>query len=126
MEQRLISLREASQYSGIDQNYLRVLINRNVLRGTKDRGDWFITETDLDDYLANHSRKKKKIAFNKIAVDVKPLEISAESRHRESSRKIFSSGGVLHSAAKENLVYFLNKEREEALATKPKKESIEE
>src|SRR3989338_4979424 len=123
MEQRLISLREASQYSGIDQNYLRVLINRNVLRGTKDRGDWFITETDLDDYLANHSRKKKKIAFNKIAVDVKPLEISAESRHRESSRKIFSSGGVLHSAAKENLVYFLNKEREEALANKPKKES---
>src|SRR3989344_4516400 len=117
MEQRLISLREASQYSGIDQNYLRVLINRNILRGAKDRGDWFITETDLDDYLANHSRKKKKITFNKIAADVKPLEISADLQRLGNTRhKTFSPRGVLHSVTKENLVYFLNKEIEETLA----------
>src|SRR3990167_4393524 len=117
MERRLISLREASQYSGIDQNYLRVLINRNILRGAKDRGDWFITETDLDDYLANHSRKKKKITFNKIAADVKPLEISADLQRLGNTRhKTFSPRGVLHSVTKENLVYFLNKEIEETLA----------
>ena len=60
MENKLISLREATYQSGIDQNYLRVLINRKVLHATKVGRDWFITNDDLNQYIQSHSRIKGK------------------------------------------------------------------
>src|SRR3989344_3517393 len=66
MENKLISLREAARQSGFDQNYLRVLINRGVLRASKVGRDWFVTEVELNQYIKKRSRFKARRALKGV------------------------------------------------------------
>ena len=114
MEDKLVSLREASKNSGIDQNYLRVLINRKVLRAVKVGRDWFVTENGLSDYTKKHSRKKNHFAVNQITAikeieknDTEPLKTYFADSRRVLLREQHWQETLL-SARKENLVSFLN------------------
>ena len=110
MENKLISLREATYQSGIDQNYLRVLINRKVLHATKVGRDWFITNDDLNQYIQSHSRIKRK-AVKIVPRAVVSLKTSSQKElpdHKGAKHSYFLPQETLLTKPKENIAYFLN------------------
>ncbi len=53
----LISLAEAAERSGFDQDYLRQLIHRGRLKAKKVGRDWLTTSRDIEDYIASRQKK---------------------------------------------------------------------
>ncbi|MBI2097191.1 MAG: helix-turn-helix domain-containing protein, partial [Candidatus Sungbacteria bacterium] len=115
MEHRLISLREAAKHSGVDQNYLRVLINRNVLRAKKIGRDWFVTEDNLDDYLRNHARNGKRTSRQLSETDKLPPADQSNRLLVSQRRKKSILGEPYSHNKKENLLYFLNDKNDKKL-----------
>jgi excisionase family DNA binding protein len=53
----LMTLREAGERCGLSPITLRVLIRNGRLNAIKRGRDWFITDDDLDAYLASRSKR---------------------------------------------------------------------
>jgi excisionase family DNA binding protein len=53
----LMTLREAGKRCGLSPITLRVLIRNGRLNAIKRGRDWFITEADLDTYLASRDKR---------------------------------------------------------------------
>lgn len=53
----LISLAEAAERYGFDQDYLRQLIHRGRLKAKKVGRDWLTTSRDIEDYIASRQKK---------------------------------------------------------------------
>lgn len=54
-----ISLAEAAELYGFDQDYLRQLIHKGRLTARKSGGVWLITPMDLESYIASRQRRGK-------------------------------------------------------------------
>lgn len=57
---KLISLAEAAELSGLSQGYLRLLVNKGKIWGTKIGRNWVTTEDAVRDYLATDRRPGPK------------------------------------------------------------------
>ena len=57
---RLISLAEAAEFSGLSAGHLRLLVSQEKLWGTKIGRNWVTTEKAVRDYLASDPRPGPK------------------------------------------------------------------
>jgi len=57
---KLISLRQASEISGVTTNHLRLLISRGNLWAKKVDSFWVTTEKAISNYLENRSKPGRK------------------------------------------------------------------
>lgn len=64
---RLISLSEAAELYGLDNNYLGQLARRGRLKAQKIAGVWLTTPSDLEDYI--RSRQKRGVYRDDIQLD---------------------------------------------------------
>ena len=53
----LISLREAAEFSGLSTSYLRLLVNRGDIWGTKLGRNWVTTAQTVEEFLATERRR---------------------------------------------------------------------
>lgn len=58
--QKLISLAEAAELSGLSSGHLRLLVRRGKIWGTKIGRDWVTTEQAVREYLATDRRPGPK------------------------------------------------------------------
>jgi excisionase family DNA binding protein len=54
---KLITLKEAAEYSGFSYNYLRNLVNKGRLKAHKRGVQWFTTREAVDEYIASRQRR---------------------------------------------------------------------
>ena len=64
---RLISLAEASEMYGLDNNYLGQLARKGRLNAQKIAGVWLTTPVDVEDYI--RSRQKRGVYRGDIQLD---------------------------------------------------------
>lgn len=64
---RLISLTEAAELYGLDNNYLGQLARKGRLKAKKIAGVWLTTPEDMEDYI--RSRKKRGVYRDDIEVN---------------------------------------------------------
>jgi hypothetical protein len=57
---KLISLAEAAEISGLSAGHLRLLVSQNKLWGTKIGRNWVTTEQAVSDYMATDPRPGPK------------------------------------------------------------------
>ena len=62
----LISLRQASEITGLTTNHLRLMISRGKLWARKIDSFWVTTEEALSDYLENRAKPKLSVCIGKI------------------------------------------------------------
>ncbi len=60
---KVISLSQASKFSGYHSDYLSALIRKGELRGEKIGGSWFTTEAEVNDYIFKQKIRHKKLAI---------------------------------------------------------------
>ncbi len=60
---KIISLNQASKFSGYSQDYLGYLIRKGEIHGVKKGRSWFTTEEEVNNYLF-----KKKIRHKEFAI----------------------------------------------------------
>ena len=58
--EKLISLARAAEISGFSTGYLRSLVSRKIIWGTKIGRNWVTTEAAIRDYLATDRRPGPK------------------------------------------------------------------
>ncbi len=58
--QKLISLAEAAELSGLSAGHLRLLVSRGTIWGTKIGRNWVTTEETVREYLAKDRRPGPK------------------------------------------------------------------
>ncbi len=60
---KVISLSQASKFSGYHSDYLSALIRKGELRGEKRGGNWFTTEDEINNYIFKQKIRHKKLAI---------------------------------------------------------------
>ena len=56
----LITIHEASEYSGLSDRHIRLLLARGKVRGKKLGHDWVITKNCIDEYLKQEHKRGRK------------------------------------------------------------------
>lgn len=92
---KIISLKEASEFSGYTQDYLGYLIRIGEIKGIKKGKSWFTTDEEVKNYLF-----KKKIRSRKFAI--KEFFSPTRTRNIVIATAIVFVGGYL-------LLTFINK-----------------
>lgn len=64
---RLISLSEAAELYGLDNNYLGQLARKGRLKAQKIAGVWLTTPSDIEEYI--RSRQKRGVYRDDIQLD---------------------------------------------------------
>jgi excisionase family DNA binding protein len=63
--ERFLSVKEASERSGISQNQIRYLLAQGEIRGVKKGRDWLVEIASVDQYAAtqgwHRARRKKQL-----------------------------------------------------------------
>jgi len=57
MESKYITLKEASEYTPYDANYLGLLVRKKRLFAVKDGGRWYTTKSAINSYLSGVAEK---------------------------------------------------------------------
>jgi len=61
---KLITLRDAAELSGLSHSHLRLLVRRGEIRGKKMGRDWFTTAQAVHEYLARDRKPGPKSKHN--------------------------------------------------------------
>jgi excisionase family DNA binding protein len=103
----LISLREASKITGYHPDYLSSLIRKNELKGHRLGRMWFVSQSELKDFIRqkeNHTRSAPSNFFQKLtkvifAIFVIVLVVFVSSqviRNAESNASVASADNIFH------------------------------
>ena len=64
----LISIKEASDYCGLSERHLRLLLKQRKIRGKKVGRDWITTKSEIDKYLSvEHKPGRKSKIHNNLS-----------------------------------------------------------
>ena len=60
----LITIQEASEYSGLSDRHIRLLLAQGKVRGKKLGHDWVTTKNCIDEYLKQEHKRGRKSKGN--------------------------------------------------------------